>query len=231
MAEIDRRGQTKYRPVKEKRAPVRAGEGYLYSAAQVLLSAAAPANIDVGAGGTGVAGSETRLFSVAQGGEGQNFNAGIPLRNSETNLKNAGRIPDEQSFRMRSVGFFFYAHMGGVLADQTSATAVVTDNAQAALLKTGAWEFDSPQWKYTWGPSDFWPAGIGIEESGIAGNGQRTVTARIKLRRAVILRAGQTFAMIWRIERTTRIALADQVANQRIAVMSFLYGDWLEKVG
>jgi hypothetical protein len=171
------------------------------------------------------------LFAVAQGGEGQGFPAGVPLRISETNLKNAGRIPDEQSFRMRTLGFAFYAHMGGVLADQTSATAVVSDNAQAALLKTGGWEFDSPQWKYTFGPSDFWPAGYGIEESGIAGNGQRTTTARVKLRRPVILRAGQTFSVLWKIERTTRIAAADQVANQRIAVMCTLYGDWLEKVG
>ncbi len=200
----------------------RAGEGPLYSAFRLYTTAGVPAAVIVAA-------QDARMFTTKVGAEGQNWGAGNPLSYNETNMENAGRIPDEQSFRIREIGVAIYSGVG-LAAAQDSTTAVIPDNAQVALLMATHLRIDTPQWKQVFGPVWFWPAGVGPDESGLAWNGQRTLTAARKLRRKVLLKAGQTLAWIATFPRATTVAAADQVANQAVAIMIRMYGSWEEKV-
>lgn len=133
-------------------------------------------------------------FTTPLGTIGQGF-AGA-LTYTETNMLNANRIPDQQGFIIRKMGFYStgYVEAGTTnAAAQISTMGLVSNFAYLALVK--------PEYQFVVGPPFLTPGGAGqyAVASGAAAttdyatNGVPTPQARWELKTPLVLKPGDTF--------------------------------------
>lgn len=198
--------------VSSANAPRRVGDGYLYSTYLYGTSAAAPAAISINASGEGFA-----FFSTQIGAVGQGFAANMsPL---ETNLKNAGKVPGEQAFRMDAIGF------GG------------RGDLDVRLTKTveafGYLKFLTPAFDWTMGPAELWPLGLNPGGFGALGGGNPQepgpgpVQAMRKMSVPIILPPNATFSVNYLTPAAFNIAAIYQQPSQAIQFRIAMWGRWV----
>ena len=198
--------------VASSKAPRRVGDGYLYSTYRFGTSAATPAAISINASGEGFA-----FFSTQIGAVGQGFSGNLsPL---DTNLKNAGKVPGEQAFRMDAIGF------GGA------------GDLDVRLTKTaerfGYLKFLTPAFDWLMGPAELWPLGInpgGFGSIG-AGNAQEPgpgpAQAMRKMNVPIILPPNATFSVNYLTPTAYNLAAVYQNASQAIDFRVAMWGRWI----
>lgn len=200
------------KPVRKRIA--RKGEGYLYSAFLLHTSAATPVDVAIAVG-------DRTLFSTARGGTGQGFGT-TALTELETNVENAGRIPDEMSFKARNMGFL--------------PEPLARGSQQLRIARQGVIKIDKPEYKYTYGPAFLWPCPVGIAghatTAGIefGGLGGANPTGMRRLSNSIKLGAGQSVKMIYSVPTAYTILAAEQTASQQVVIYIVFYGLWISKV-
>ncbi len=198
--------------VSSGRAPRRVGDGYLYSTYRFATSAAPPVAVNINANGEGF-----MFFSTAVGAVGQGFAGNLsPL---ETNLKNAGKVPGEQAFRMESIGF------GG------------TGDLDVRLTKTaerfGYLKFNTPAFDWLMGPAEFYPLGLNPGGFGSVGAGNPMeagpgpAQAMRKMSVPIILPPNATFNVAYLTPAQFTFAAVYQVASQAIDFRVAMWGRWV----
>lgn len=119
-------------------------------------------------------------FATGVGGTGQGFGS-TPLTQTETNLPSGGRIPDQQRWVIRELGFYV-----------TSAN-VATD--VSLIMHMGNLSLVKPDYQYFYGIPAFWPAGFGLYSATttVGTNGFAARTARNMLKVPIVMDPGETF--------------------------------------
>jgi len=215
MASVGRikvKGKRRDVAVSSGRAPRRVGDGYLYSTYRFFTSANPAVATAVNASGEGFAFFSTQIGAVGQGFAGN-------LSPLETNLKNAGKVPGEQAFRMESIGF------GG------------TGDLDVRLTKTaerfGYLKFNTPAFDWLMGPAELWPLGVnpgGFGSVG-AGNPQEAgpgpAQAMRKMQVPIILAPNATFSVNYLNPASFTLAAVYQVALQAVDFRVAMWGRWV----
>lgn len=193
-------------------APRRVGDGYLYSTYRFGTSAATPANITLNASGEGF-----QFFATQIGAVGQGFASNItPL---ETNLKNAGKVPGEQAYRMEAIGF------GGC------------GDLDVRLTKTverfGYLKFTTPAYDWLMGPAEMFPLGLNAGGFGNIGGGNPQeagpgpVQAMRKMSVPIILPPNATFGVTYQNPSSVTLAALYQQPSQNIDFRVAMWGRWV----
>jgi len=201
--------------VQSGRGPRRVGDGYLYSTYRFATSASPPVPVVISANAEGLT-----FFATQQGGTGQGFAA--PLTLLETNIKNAGKIPGEQAYRMESIGF------GG------------TGDLSVTLTKTverfGYLKFNTPQFDWVMGPAEMWP--LGLNPGGVGGGagvtaqeaGPGPAQAMRKMSVPIILPPDATFNVSYVVPVAFTLATVYQQAGQNVDFRVAMWGRWITEV-
>lgn len=196
------------------KAPRRVGDGYLYSTYRFFTSASPAVAQAVNASGEGFA-----FFSTQIGGQGQGFGSSTLLSPLETNLKNAGKVPGEQAFRMDAIGF------GGCGDLDVRVTKTIE--------RFGYLKFLTPAFDWLMGPAELWPLGLnpgGFGNIG-AGNAQEAgpgpAQAMRKMAVPIILPPNATFSVNYLNPAQFTIAAAIQTPSQNIDCRVAMWGRWI----
>lgn len=194
-------------------APRRVGDGYLYSTYRFSTSAAVPVAITLNANGEGF-----QFFAVQIGGQGQGFGTAI-LSPLETNLKNAGKVPGEQAYRMEAIGF------GGCGDLDVRLTK--------AVERFGYLKFVTPSYDWLMGPAEFFPLGLNPGGFGSVGGanpqepGPGPAQAMRKLSVPIILPPNATFGVTYQNPAAVTLAAIYQQASQNIDFRVAMWGRWV----
>jgi hypothetical protein len=194
-------------------APRRVGDGYLYSTYRFATSAATPAAITLNASGEGF-----QFFATQIGGTGQGFGS-TTLTPLETNLKNAGKVPGEQAYRMEAIGF------GGA------------GDLDVRLTKTverfGYLKFTTPAYDWLMGPAEMYPLGLNPGGFGSIGGGNAQepgpgpVQAMRKLNVPIILPPNATFGVTYQNPAAVTLATVYQQPSQNLDFRVAMWGRWV----
>lgn len=194
-------------------SPRRVGDGYLYSTYRFGTSAATPAALTVNASGEGFT-----FFSAQIGATGQGFGT-TPLTPLETNLKNAGKVPGEQAYRMEAIGF------GGC------------GDLDVRLTKTverfGYLKFTTPAYDWLMGPAELFPLGLTPGGFGSAGGGNAQeagpgiAQAMRKMSVPIILPPNATFGVTFQTPVQITLASLYQQPSQNIDFRAAMWGRWV----
>jgi hypothetical protein len=167
---VGSQGQVVTRPMLNGPQVARQSSSFLYSANKIATTTTT---------------SDLDFFTVGVGATGQGF-GNTPLTYTETNLQTGRRIPDQEKWGIREIGF----------ALKTSCSVA---DAKLIMDFSYLW-FDKPDYRFVFGPPIFFPAGCGLagvsdtSSTEIVSNGWPTATARVRLRTPLIMDPGETFA-------------------------------------
>lgn len=155
------------------------------------------------------------FFVVGVGQIGQGY--ATALTKTETNLQTARRIPDQERWQIREMGFYM-------------ASATVLADARKILDNGYLW-LDKPDFTFTFGSPAFYPGGAGLsgfssDTTGlptVVTNGWPTATARVKLKTPILLDPGETFAFHYSCTLAQTLSAATSVWIE-------LYGETVKEI-
>lgn len=182
-------------------------EVYLWSMFRLFTPAAVPVAVTIPVG-------DSDVYRGGVGAVAQGF--AVAMTDRETNLQNSGRLPDDESYVLRELGFAIF---GGL-----------TPSGIRRLCEGINAELETLTYKQEYGPLAFYPGGIGTSGfSGVAGefagsNGQPTLTARRKLKQVVVLRGGTTFTGHFHVRTAIVVPAIEQVASAPVDLVWMYYG-------
>lgn len=192
---------------------IRRGEGFLYSSFLLGTSAAVPVPIALGI-------ADSVMFVTPRGVAGQGYVAA--LTDLETNMDNAGQLPNELGFSISQIGFIPNTRLPLRLVNR--------------LAASGTLRLIMPEWEYNLGPAEMFPGGVGVQGVATGGGvelgslGLPTRHSRMVLKDGLLLPGGKTFRFAYRVQTAYAIPAAEQIPLEQISIKLMLWGRWESRV-